>query len=127
MQACAFAAANQGRFVADVYCKAISLHHETDHEQQRRILRRIKESLLKTGIIYGIPRLTNAFRTLIAVLPSPKANEIGSSRIDIESPGFHDDPGLQYMRNIFRADLDPFLQTMNGFCPDLRTLVVTFI
>lgn len=31
------------------------------------------------------------------------------------------------MRNIFRADLDPFLQTMDTYWPDLRTLVVTYI
>jgi alkylhydroperoxidase/carboxymuconolactone decarboxylase family protein YurZ len=31
------------------------------------------------------------------------------------------------MRNIFRADLDPFLRTMDAYWPDLRTLVVTYI
>lgn len=31
------------------------------------------------------------------------------------------------MRNIFRADLDPFLGTMDTYWPDLRTLVVTYI
>jgi hypothetical protein len=31
------------------------------------------------------------------------------------------------MRNIFRADLDPFLETMDAYWPDLRTLVVTTI
>jgi len=31
------------------------------------------------------------------------------------------------MRNIFRADLDPFLDTMDAYWPDLRTLVVTLI
>lgn len=31
------------------------------------------------------------------------------------------------MRNIFRADLDPFLDTMDKYWPDLRTLVVTYI
>lgn len=31
------------------------------------------------------------------------------------------------MRNIFRADLDPFLDTMDTSWPDLRTLVVTYI
>lgn len=31
------------------------------------------------------------------------------------------------MRNIFRADLDPFLETMDKYWPDLRTLVVTYI
>jgi hypothetical protein len=31
------------------------------------------------------------------------------------------------MRNIFRADLDPFVDTMDKYWPDLRTLVVTYI
>lgn len=31
------------------------------------------------------------------------------------------------MRNIFRADLDPFLSSMDTYWPDLRTLVVTYI
>ena len=31
------------------------------------------------------------------------------------------------MRRIFRADLDPFLGTMDKYWPDLRTLVVTYI
>jgi hypothetical protein len=31
------------------------------------------------------------------------------------------------MRNIFRADLDPFLGSMDRYWPDLRTLVVTYI
>lgn len=31
------------------------------------------------------------------------------------------------MRNIFRADLDPFLENMDTYWPDLRTLVVTHI
>ena len=31
------------------------------------------------------------------------------------------------MRNIFRADLDPFLENMDNYWPDLRTLVVTYI
>lgn len=31
------------------------------------------------------------------------------------------------MRNIFRADLDPFLAMMDAHWPDLRTLVLTFI
>lgn len=85
------------------------------------------EGLLKTGIIYGIPRVINAFRSLIKALPSPESNETSSIRNDILVPSDTDQRGEDYMRNIFRADLDPFLATMDKYWPDLRTLVVTYI
>ncbi|OIW28608.1 hypothetical protein CONLIGDRAFT_632882 [Coniochaeta ligniaria NRRL 30616] len=87
----------------------------------------MKEALLKTGIIYGIPRLINAFRSLITAIPSPESNETVSIRSHIRVPADTDERGLAYMRNIFRADLDPFLGTMEAYWPDLRTLVVTTI
>ncbi|KAF2422864.1 hypothetical protein EJ08DRAFT_725274, partial [Tothia fuscella] len=85
------------------------------------------ESILKTGIIYGIPRVINAFRALISVIPSPASNEISSVRNHIRDPSTTDERGIEYMRNIFRADLDPFLTKMDNYWPDLRTLVVTTI
>ncbi|CAK7207429.1 hypothetical protein SEUCBS139899_010239 [Sporothrix eucalyptigena] len=124
--ACAFAASNQGGYVADVYRTAIQAHHD-DVEYQRNVLKRIKESLIKTSVIYGIPRVINAFRALVKALPSPEANETSSVRIHIEKPAETDERGIAYMRNIFRADLDPFLETMDTYWPDLRTLVVTTI
>jgi hypothetical protein len=108
-QACAFAAANQGQYVGDVYRQAISAYREDDYAQHRRILRRIKESILKTGIIYGIPRVINAFRALIQSLPDPNAsNEIESTRLQIKEPASLDQRGIEYMRNIFRADMVSF-------------------
>ncbi|KAH7170018.1 hypothetical protein EDB81DRAFT_708165, partial [Dactylonectria macrodidyma] len=85
------------------------------------------EGLLKTGIIFGIPRVINAFRALVKAIPSPESNETSSIRNHITAPAGMDDRGLKYMRNIFRADLDPFLGTMDKHWPDLRTLVVTYI
>ena len=106
MQSCAFAAANQGQFVGDVYRQAISVCTGDDYAQHRRILRRIKESILKTGIIYGIPRVINAFRALIRALPDPDAsNEVESTRLHIKEPASLDQRGIEYMRNIFRADM----------------------
>lgn len=96
-------------------------------EQHQHVLRRIKESLLKTGIIYGIPRVINAFRSLIKAIPSTESNETSSIRNYIKVPSDTDGRGLTYMRNIFRADLDPFLEGMDKYWPDLRTLVVTYI
>ncbi|KAL1895245.1 hypothetical protein Sste5346_005391 [Sporothrix stenoceras] len=125
--ACAFAACNQGGFVADVYKAAISQKPESDIEHQQFVLKRIKESLLKTSVIFGIPRTINAFRALVRALPSPEANETESVRNHIERPADTDERGIAYMRNIFRADLDPFLDTMDKYWPDLRTLVVTTI
>ncbi|KAH8176645.1 hypothetical protein LIA77_05063 [Sarocladium implicatum] len=124
--ACAFAASNQGQFVADVFTEAISLHQD-DYEYHRHVLKRIKEGLLKTGIIYGIPRVINAFRALIKALPSPESNETTSIRNHINVPASTNERGEAYMRNIFRDDLDPFLGTMDKYWPDLRTLVVTTI
>lgn len=82
---------------------------------------------MKTGIIYGIPRVINAYRALIKALPSPESNEISSVRNHITTPSSTDERGEDYMRNIFRADLDPFLENMDRYWPDLRTLVVTYI
>lgn len=125
--ACAFAACNQGGFVSDVYKAAISQKAADDVAYQQLVLKRIKESLLKTSVIFGIPRTINAFRALVRALPSPEANEVTSVRNHIERPADTDERGIAYMRNIFRADLDPFLDTMDKYWPDLRTLVVTTI
>ncbi|KPM41138.1 hypothetical protein AK830_g5381 [Neonectria ditissima] len=117
---------NKGQYVASVFTQAISSHPE-DHAYHRHVLKRIKEALLKTGIIYGIPRVINAFRALVKAIPSPESNETSSVRAHIAVPADTDARGLEYMRNIFRADLDPFLGTMDAYWPDLRTLVVTYI
>ncbi|KAJ3536019.1 hypothetical protein NM208_g6899 [Fusarium decemcellulare] len=124
--ACSFAASNKGQYVADVFTEAISLRLD-DIEYHRHVLKRIKEGLLKTGIIYGIPRVINAFRALIKALPSDESNDTSSIRNHITVPAETDDRGIAYMRNIFRADLDPFLGSMDKHWPDLRTLVVTYI
>ncbi len=71
--------------------------------------------------------MINAFRALVRALPSPEANETSSLRAHIAEPATTDARGLAYMRNVFRADLDPFLATMDAYWPDLRTLVVTTI
>jgi alkylhydroperoxidase/carboxymuconolactone decarboxylase family protein YurZ len=126
-QACAFAAANQGKYVAHIYKAAITQYGSEDFPSHRCVLRRIKEALLKTGIIYGIPRVINAFRALIKALPNEESNETDSCRLHIERPADTDERGIEYMRNIFRADLEPFLDTMAKYWPDLRTLVVTTI
>ncbi|KAK1771565.1 hypothetical protein QBC33DRAFT_554727 [Phialemonium atrogriseum] len=120
--ACSFAACNQGKYVADVFTTAIR-PHQADVEFHKRVL----QSLIKTSIIYGIPRVINAFRALITVIPGPDSNETTSSRNHIQVPADTDERGLAYMRNIFRADLDPFLDTMDRYWPDLRTLIVTTI
>ncbi|KAH7024548.1 uncharacterized protein B0I36DRAFT_415976 [Microdochium trichocladiopsis] len=85
------------------------------------------EALLKTGIIYGIPRVINAYRALIRAIPSPQSNETSSIRAHITNPSDTDARGEAYMRGIFRADLDPFLANMDAHWPDLRRLVVTTI
>lgn len=48
-------------------------------------------------------------------------------RNHIDVPAETNHRGEAYMRNIFRADLDPFLENMDAYWPDLRTLVVTYI
>lgn len=78
-------------------------------------------------MIYGIPRVINAFRALIKALPSPESNDTSSIRNHIQVPATTNERGEAYMRNIFRADLDPFLESMDTHWPDLRTLVVTYI
>ncbi|KAH6898113.1 hypothetical protein B0T10DRAFT_577613 [Thelonectria olida] len=121
-----FAASNKGQYVANVFTEAIKARKD-DHEYHKHVLKRIKEGLLKTGIIYGIPRVINAFRALIKAIPSPESNETSSIRNNITVSSETDERGIEYMHNIFRADLDPFLGSMDRYWPDLRTLVVTYI
>lgn len=83
--------------------------------------------MLKTAVIYGIPRCINAFRALVNAIPSPELNETSSIRNHITVPSETDTRGLDYMENIFRADLKPFITCMDDYWPDLRTLVVTTI
>ncbi|KAB5539477.1 hypothetical protein GE09DRAFT_1290569 [Coniochaeta sp. 2T2.1] len=128
---CAFTACNQPKYVATIFAVATEDHHD-DVEYQKLVLRRMKESLLKTSIIYGIPRLINAFRALVRLVPSPSLWEPSPSspptpRSQTLVPSTLDPRALTYMRTIFRSDLDPFLGVMDSYWPDLRTLVVTTI
>jgi hypothetical protein len=66
-------------------------------------------------------------QALINAIPNPEPNETESVRNHIKKPGALDSRGLHYMRNIFRADLDPSVTYMDNNWPDLRTLVCTFI
>ncbi|KAB5554913.1 hypothetical protein GE09DRAFT_1287368 [Coniochaeta sp. 2T2.1] len=134
--ACAFTACNEPKYVATIFTVATK-DHQSDLNHQTLVLRRIKESLLKTSIIYGIPRLINAFRALVRLVPSPSLWEqpspssptsvSSSTRLAVSVPSTLDPRALSYMRTIFRSDLDPFLGVMDSYWPDLRTLVVTTI
>ncbi|KAM0277423.1 hypothetical protein ACHAQH_005785 [Verticillium albo-atrum] len=75
----AFAASNQGQYVAYIFTTAVTTC-EGDVAKQHEILRRIKESLLKTSMIYGIPRVINAFHSLVAALSPGLAAETSSVR-----------------------------------------------
>jgi hypothetical protein len=52
LQACAFAASNQGRFVADVFTQAVS-EHQDEIGYHRLVLKRIK------GLVNHVPYITN--------------------------------------------------------------------
>ncbi|KAM0327088.1 hypothetical protein ACHAQA_006215 [Verticillium albo-atrum] len=115
------------KYVAHVFKTAIGSCND-DIDKQCNVLRRIKESLIKTSMIFGIPRVINAFRALVVALPPGLAPETPSIRATIKLPTPETSArGLDRMRTIFRADLDPFLDLMDTNWPDLRTLVVDII
>ncbi|KAH8670334.1 hypothetical protein BGZ60DRAFT_538003 [Tricladium varicosporioides] len=123
--ACAFTASGQGPLVAEVYKAAIS--QASDDEARRLILRRIKESLITSTFIFGVPRLLNAFFPLINSLPSPSLNDNTNFRSFSQIPSFSSvsSRGEAYMRVVFGdGDLDSFLQTMEEYWPDLKNLIV---
>ncbi|KAF2843297.1 hypothetical protein M501DRAFT_1012654 [Patellaria atrata CBS 101060] len=124
--ACAFAACNQGTLVARVYQRAISSYMD-DADDRKRILHRIKESIIKVTVIFGIPRGINAIRSIIKVIPPGDEYDNTKSRKEMIDPVVEYDRGLRYMRNIFREDLDPFLDTMELHSRDLKEMVVDYI
>jgi len=122
--ACGLTAAGQGPLVAQLYNIVIEPYKE-DFEAQRLVLRRIKESLIKTASVFGVPRLLNAFFPLITCLPSPTPNETTALRDNSLSIEHASSRGEVYMRRVFGSgDLDSFLSTLQESWPDLKSLIV---
>ena len=126
MQAVAFAAANNPTAVATVYQTAI-LPYSNDLSSRRNVIRRIKEAIIKTTVIVSLPRAINAIRALIAALPDTDSEDRDLERRQMPSPYAETERGREYMRNIFRADLEPFLNVMDKHCPDMHDLILNSV
>jgi len=122
--ACSLTAAGQGPLVKQLYLDAIA-PFSNDAEARRLILRRIKESLITSSFIFGMPRLLNAFFPLVNAIPDDASRDNTNLRTTIPSFSAVYQRGEDYMRRVFGdGDLDSFLATMEEYWPDLKMLIV---
>lgn len=74
LQAAAIAAANRGKDIPGLYRLATQ---NLNLEQQKLVQRRLKEAILKTSILYGIPRALQALWPLFATLKDEEIDHYG--------------------------------------------------
>lgn len=78
-------------------------------------------------MLYGMPRMVNAFLSLLDAYPFQKSSETSVTRNQMTNPFDCKERGEAYMRNIFRDDMDPIMAAFDKNWADLRTLVVTHV
>lgn len=106
-QTCAFAAANFGLGVTQVYLTAI----EGQSPAEARItLRRIRESLLKGCMLFGVPRMLNSFYPLAKAIPGEEYIDPVDVREGVTNPMDLADRGLKVFRNVYRDETDGILE-----------------
>lgn len=121
------ASSNAGPWLPALYSTACE---KKTPVERRNILRRILESLLKSSLLFGIPRMLNAFYPLanLAMKDSEMlALDGGAPVLSLRhsQEGFNPlastDRGLEYFRNIYREDTDRILEPMDQLAPDIST------
>lgn len=121
------ASSNAGPWVPALYSTVCE--NKTPVER-RNILRRILESLLKSSLLFGIPRMLNAFYPLanlamkdtemLALDDGAPVLSLRHSQEDF-NPLASTDRGMDYFRNIYREDTDRILEPMDRLAPDIST------
>ena len=107
-----------------VYRAAIAPYSE-DAVSRRLILRRIKEALLKTSVVYGLPRLLNGFYPLIKSIPDEESQDYEAVRHDLKNPYDLRERGEWYMAKTFgKSALDTMFGTLDKYHQDLREFFV---
>lgn len=118
IQTCAFTAANYGPGVSQVYLTAIEGRAP---DEARIILRRIKEALLKGCMLFGVPKMLNAFYPLAKVIPGEEYVDLLNVREDVKNPLDMTDRGLAVFKNIYREDYEPNLEPYK-IAPEISTM-----
>lgn len=85
------------------------------------------ESILKTSMLYGMPRMVGVFLSLMDAFPQEGLGEVCATRNQMANPFDCKERGEAYMRNIFRDDMDPILAAFDTHWSDLLTLVITYV
>jgi hypothetical protein len=88
-------------------------------EEARIVLRRIKESLLKTCMLYGVPRMLNAFYPLTKVIPGKEYVDLENPRANVKNPLDTIPRGMKLFRNIYREETDEYLAPYD-IAPEIR-------
>ncbi|KAJ5887948.1 hypothetical protein N7495_007989 [Penicillium taxi] len=122
--ASAYTSANASPLVVEVYKAAIK--DVTSPMERRRILQRILETMIKGTLLYGIPRLLNAFYPLVSyveaegLLEGSGSGPVLDARKDMVNPFDLATRGLEYFRNIYRDETENIFAPMYKFSPDIH-------
>jgi hypothetical protein len=85
------------------------------------ILRRVKEALLKSCVIYGLPRALNGLFPLIKAIPDEAWQDCEAVRKDLKNPYDLRERGECYMAKLFgKPALDTMFGTLDKYHSDLR-------
>jgi len=116
--ACSFASSNQGSLVTHVYRAAIA-PHEADPNARRLVHRRMKESLLDGGFLFGSPRSMIALVALNQAIPDEESKDRECVRNNTQNPYEMRHRGQEYMRKTYGDDTDAVLEKLQNASPDL--------
>jgi hypothetical protein len=112
MQVCAFAAGNFGPGAVEIYKEAIRGRSAAD---ARIVFRRIVETLQKTCLLYGIPKMLNVFYPLMKAVPGEEYIDTENIRADITNPLDTADRGMKLFHHVYRDEapgaLEPYKYT----------------
>ena len=86
----------------------------------------MKEAMAKTCMLYGIPKMLNAFYPLAKAIPGPEYVDHENPRGSIINPFDCTQRGLDLFRNVYREDADSALEPYK-IAPELCTLLTSRI
>lgn len=87
--------------------------------EARIVLRRIKESMAKGCMLFGIPKMLNAFYPLAKSIPGPEYVDHENPRANVKNPFDCTKRGLELFRNVYRDETDDVLKPYE-VAPELR-------
>ncbi|KAH6698165.1 hypothetical protein BKA61DRAFT_710161 [Leptodontidium sp. MPI-SDFR-AT-0119] len=125
--ACAMAASSAGAQIPDLYRMASA---SLDLETEKVVQRRIKDAILKTSGLYGIPRSLQALLPLFAILPDDHIDRVSpryDSYGDPEATKAREARGMKYFDTIWTPAIGEFNRAkLLKYSPDLFLLNLKF-